>query len=88
MRAGPGWRRQRPSSLLLLLRKAKAEQPSSFALLFDELSLSSPHIHHIHNAMDAFTIASPVPVDEPTVEVFVDQEKGSGTGGHSGCVIA
>ena len=39
--------------------------------------------------MDAFfTIASPVPVDEPTTEVFVDRDDTGSGGDHSGCVIA
>ena len=38
--------------------------------------------------MDAFTIASPVPVDEPSVEVFVDRDDTGTSGDHSGCVIA
>ena len=38
--------------------------------------------------MDAFTIASPVPVDEPTVEVSIDRDDTGTSGDHSGCVIA
>lgn len=46
-----------------------------------------PHIPRIPD-MDAFTIASPVPIDEPGVEVFVDREDTGTSGDHSGCVIA
>ena len=35
--------------------------------------------------MDAFTIASPLPIDEP-VEILINQDDGDGT--HSSCVIA
>lgn len=40
--------------------------------------------------MDAFfTIASPVPVDEPSVEeILIDAESTGTSGSHSGCVIA
>lgn len=39
--------------------------------------------------MDAFfTIASPIPVDEPTTEVFVDRDDTGSSGDHSSCVIA
>ena len=39
--------------------------------------------------MDAFTIAPALPIfsDEPDT-VFVDNETGSGGGGHSECVVA
>ena len=40
--------------------------------------------------MDAFTIAPALPiiVEEPVEIVFVDKEEGSGSGGHSECIVA
>ncbi|KAL7282429.1 pheromone precursor [Trametes coccinea BRFM310] len=39
--------------------------------------------------MDAFfTIAPPVPVDEPTTEVFIDRDSVGTNGDHGSCIIA
>ncbi|TFK91819.1 hypothetical protein K466DRAFT_582460 [Polyporus arcularius HHB13444] len=42
----------------------------------------------ISSPMDAFTIASPIPTDEPAVEDFVDRDDTGTSGDHSSCVIA
>ncbi len=40
--------------------------------------------------MDAFTIASVLPTvdDQPSEITIVDNETGSGSGGHSECIVA
>ena len=78
-------------------RSLWSTKTSKFLLAFELSSLifrRAPHLsrHHIYTptAMDAFfTIASPVPVEEPTVEETLVNSDTYGSGlSHANCVIA
>lgn len=79
--------RQRTSTPFDFSRTSSAgSTPSSFTALYPTLLAH----HHHFPAMDAFfTITSPVPVDEPSIEeILVDSETTGSGSSHSGCVIA
>lgn len=59
-------------------------------ILSSQLPSSTPSPHpHIISEMDAFfTIASPVPADEPVEDILVDAESTGSSGNHGSCVIA